>query len=35
LASGTSGTGQQTPGGVLLNDLMRSLQAYGATTTLT
>ena len=32
---GTSGAGQQTPGGVLLNDLMRGLQAYGATTTLT
>jgi hypothetical protein len=33
-ASGASGAGQQTPGGVLVNDLMRGLQAYGATTTL-
>jgi hypothetical protein len=28
------GTGQQAPGRVLLNDMMRGLQAYGATTTL-
>ncbi len=33
-ASGTSSTGQQAPGGVMLGDLMRGLQAYGATTTL-
>jgi len=33
-ASGANSTGQQTPGGVLLTDLMRGLQAYGATTTL-
>jgi hypothetical protein len=38
--NGTNGTstpgstGQQGPGGVLLSDLMRGLQAYGATTTL-
>jgi hypothetical protein len=35
--SGTKGpgsTGQQTKGGVLLNDMMRGLQAYGVTTTL-
>ncbi len=31
---GVGGTGQQTAGGVLLNDMMRGLQAYGATTTL-
>ena len=31
---GTGSTGKQTPGGVLLNDLMRGLHAYGATTTL-
>ncbi len=33
--SGTNSTGQQTPRGVLLSNLMRGLQAYGATTTLT
>ena len=34
-SSGTGGSGQQAPGGVLLSDLMQGLQAYGATTTLT
>ena len=29
--SGSSSSGQQGPGGVLLNDMMRGLQAYGAT----
>ncbi len=33
-ASGPGSTGQQTKGGVLLSDMMRGLQAYGATTTL-
>ncbi len=39
-AGGTSGTsgsgssGQQGPGGVLLNDMMRGMQAYGSTTSL-
>jgi hypothetical protein len=32
--SATNGAGQQTPGGLLLNDLMRGLQAYGATTSM-
>lgn len=32
--SGTSGAGQQTSAGVLVNNMMRGLQAYGATTTL-
>lgn len=32
--NGTRGAGQQTPAGVLANNMMRGLQAYGATTTL-
>jgi hypothetical protein len=33
-AGATSSTGQQTPGGLLLNDMMRGLQAYGATSSI-
>jgi len=33
-AGGPGSAGQQTKGGVLLNDMMRGLQAYGATTML-
>ena len=33
-AGGSSSTGQMPPGSVLLNDMMRGLQAYGETSTL-